>query len=190
MYRTATLPNPTLLTRGINGVWLARRWYYTPRTRRQYSVRQIAPGDRRLLAEFALTLNGTAIEREQGELDSMSSILFDRVLAAGDESAVGFAALESTAAGDRVIGIAAYTPSERDRAAFTVAVTRSYREELVGRTLLSTLLRHARRAGVARLEAEIHWANRPMHMLALSMGFGVHALPRDRMRRQLSLHLK
>ncbi len=137
----------------VSGAWLARRWYYTPRSRRAYSVRQISPGDRRLLAEFALGLTRAAPERERAAMQELTALLFDRVISTGADDAVGFAALENTAAGDRVIGVAAYAPTGKEGAEFRVAVANTYREEQVGRTLLATLLRHARRAGVPRLFA-------------------------------------
>ena len=172
------------------GAWLARRWYYTPKTHRAYSVRQIAAGDRRLLAEFALELTRLTPEREQAAAQAITGLLFDRVIAHGADSAVGFAALESTAAGDRVVGLAAYAPARPEGAEFGVAVAGAYRDEQVGRTLLSTLVRHARRAGVPRLIGEMTWSNRPMQMLAMSMGFVVEPVARDRQLRRLVLVLK
>jgi len=191
MHRTAVAPTSTRFPKGLSSAWLARRWYYTPRSHRAYSVRQISPGDRRLLAEFALSLTQGAAERDQQGLRSLTSILFDRVIVSdGGDTAVGFAALENTAAGDRVIGISAYAPSSQESADFIIAVANSYREEQVGRTLLSTLLRHAKRVGVPRLTGEMSWSNRPMQMLAMSMGFAVEPLPRDRNMRRLMLALK
>src|SRR3954471_19178533 len=188
MQRLAVAPNsraPSI------GPWLARRWYYTPRTHRAYSVRQISPGDRRLLAEFASTLTPARRDARADEHGAnlseaareLTHLLFDRVLGAPPDAGVGFVALENTAAGDRVIGVSAYAATERGTADFTVAVANSFREEQVGRTLLSTLLRHARRVGVPRLEGEIVWSNRAMQMLALSLGFGVEPLQSDRNRR-------
>jgi GNAT superfamily N-acetyltransferase len=190
MHRAAASPTPRFRT-GLSSAWLARRWYYTPRSHRAYSVRQISPGDRRLLAEFALSLNETAAERAQPGMQSLNEILFDRVISNdGVGSAVGFVALQNTAAGDRVIGAAAYAPSNDDGTNFIVAVANSFREEQVGRTLLSTLLRHAKRVGVPRFTGEMLWSNRPMHMLAMSMGFVVEQLPGDRNVRRLQLSLK
>jgi RimJ/RimL family protein N-acetyltransferase len=172
------------------GGWLARRWYYTPKTRRAYSVRQIAPGDRRLLAEFALTLGQCTADRELASVRELSDLLFDRVLAGGNEMAVGFAALESTAAGDRVVGVTAYAPENFDDAMFSVAVAEAFRDEQVGRTLLATLVRHAKRVGIRRLRGEMFWANRAMQRLGQSTGFSVEAVPNDRLRRSLVLTLK
>jgi len=174
----------------MSGAWLARRWYYTPKSRRAYSVRQISPGDRRLLAEFALGLTRAAPERELAVLQEMNGLLFDRVIASGREDAVGFAALENTAAGDRIIGAAAYAPTGKEGAEFRVAVAGGYRDEQVGRTLLATLVRHARRAGIPRLSAEMFWSNRAMQLLAMSMGFVVEPVSRDRNLRRLVLALK
>ena len=87
----------------------------------------ISPGDRRLLAEFALDLSRLASEKEMSAVRDMTTLLFDRVIATGPHGAVGFAALESTAAGDRVIGVAAYAPCD-DGAEFCVAVAGAYRE--------------------------------------------------------------
>ena len=167
----------------MSSSWLARRWYCAARTGRSYSVRQISPGDRRLLAEFALTFDG---ERDLDARRDLTAILFN----ANDSQALGFAALEATGAGDRVIGVAAYAPTHGDQADFTVAVAATYREEQVGRTLLSTLLRQARRAGVRHLQAETFWSNRPAQMLARSIGFSIQVAPRDRTRRLLTLELK
>ncbi len=177
---------------GVSNAWLARRWYYTPKTHRAYSVRQISPGDRRLLAEFALTLLPPASGNErEGGLRDLASMLFDRVIGAGTNDALGFAALEGTAAGDRVIGVAAYAPGGREEGVeFTVGVLPAYRDEQVGRTVLSTLLRQAKRAGIPRLAGEMHWSNRAMHTLARSLGFDVEAHPRDRNLRRLVLQLK
>src|SRR5262245_42347540 len=133
------------------GAWLARRWYYTPRSHRAYSVRQISPGDRRLLAEFALGLTRAATERELPVAQAITGLLLDRVIVHSRDHAVGFAALESTAAGDRVIGIAAYVPTGPEGAQFAVAVSGVYRDEQVGRTLLATLVRHARQIGRAHV---------------------------------------
>lgn len=167
---------------------LARRWYYTPKTRRAYSVRQVSPGDRRLLAEFMLGLKSQTAERDHAALHELTTVLFDRVILGGDD-AVAFVALENTQVGDRVIGVCAYAPSQ-DGADFSIAVANSYREEQVGRTLLSTLLRQAKRVGVRRLTGEMTWSNRAMHSLATSMGFQVLPLPRDRTCRLLVLELK
>ena len=169
--------------------WITRRWYYTPKSHRAYSVRQISPGDRRLLAEFALGLSRAAPEREAAAARAMTSMLFDRVILADQHGALGFAALESTAAGDRVIGVAAYALGE-DGAEFCVAVANSYRDEQVGRTVLRALGRHARRGGVTRLTGDMFWSNRPMQMLAMSTGFVVEPVPRDRNLRRLVLSLK
>jgi len=169
---------------------LARRWYYTPKTRRAYSVRQVSPGDRRLLAEFLLELKSGAGERDQPAIEDLTAVLFDRVIVGGDDAAVAFVALENTQAGDRVIGVCACAPSGPEGADFSIAVAHAYREEQVGRTLMSTLLRHAKRVGVRRLSGEMTWSNRAMHSLATSMGFQVLPLPRDRNYRLLVLELK
>jgi GNAT superfamily N-acetyltransferase len=190
MQRTAVAPFTTRFPQGVSSAWLARRWYYTPRSRRAYSVRQISHGDRRLLAEFALGLTRAAPERELDVIQQVNALLFDRVIGNGVDGSVGFAALENTTGGDRVVGVAAYAPFAGEGAEFRVAVSGPYREEQVGRTLLSTLVRHARRAGVPRLCAEMFWSNRPMQMLALSMGFVVEPVPRDRNLRRLVLSLK
>ena len=94
-------------------------------------------------------------------------MLFERVIAGGADNAVGFAALESAAGVDRVIGVAAYAPATDESASFSLAVAHTHREEQVGRILLSTLVRHAKRVCVPRLTGEMHWSNRPMQMLAI-----------------------
>ena len=188
--RLAHTPHKAPHTISTAGGWLARRWYYTPKSRRAYSVRQVAPGDRRLLAEFAMSLGGSATDRDLPTVRELSDMLFDRVLAGGSDMAVAFAALESTAAGDRVIGVAAYAPGAQEDATFAVAVASAYRGEQVGRTSLSTLVRHAKRAGIRRLSGEMAWSNRPMQLLAQSSGFTVEAVPGDRSRRSLVLSLK
>lgn len=169
--------------------WITRRWYYTPTTHRAYSVRQISPGDRRLLAEFALELSRDAPERELSAIRDITATLFDRVIVAGPHGAAGFAALESTAGGDRVVGAATCDPGP-DSARFCVAVTRAFRDEQVGTTLMSTLVRHARRTGITRLSGEMSWSNRPMQLLAQAMGFVVEPVTRDRNLRHLLLTLK
>jgi RimJ/RimL family protein N-acetyltransferase len=171
--------------------WVTRRWYYTPKSRRAYSVRPISPGDRRLLAEFVLGLSRAAPEREAPAVRTMSTMLFDHVITMGSEAgnSGGLVALESTAAGDRVVGAAAFT-SKDEGAEFCIAVTNSYRDEQVGRTLLSALIRQTRRVAITRLTGEMLWANRPMQMLAISMGFVVEPVPRDRNLRRLVLTLK
>ena len=169
---------------------LARRWYYTSSSHRAYSVRQISPGDRRLLAEFAMALTNSSPDRELGGIRQLTDLLFGRVILPGSDTAVGFAALEATGAGDRVIGAVAYAPTSLESADFSIAVAQSHREEQVGRTLLATLLRHARRVGVPQLAAEMLWSNRPMQMLAMSMGFSIEPLARDRTLRRLVLSLK
>lgn len=168
---------------------MTRRWYYMPKSRRAYSVRPISPGDRRLLAEFALELSRLAPERESSAVRDMTGLLFDRVLAAGAHGAVGIAALESSAAGDRIIGAAAYAPGH-DGAEFCVAVSGAYRTEQVGTTLMSALVRDARRVGIPRLSAEMLWSNRAMQLLAQSIGFAVEPVARDRNLRRLVLALK
>ncbi len=170
--------------------WLARRWYYTPKSRRAYSVRPVSPGDRRLLAEFVLALNTGGKDCDPASLRELTSMLFDRVIVAGNDTSVAFAALESTQGGDRVVGACAYAPLSHDGADFSVAVANSYRDEQVGRTLLTTLVRHAKRVGVRRLTGEMAWSNRPMQLLAQSMGFAIEPLQRDRTRRQLALELR
>jgi len=174
----------------LAGPWLARRWYYTPRTHRAYSVRQISSGDRRLLAEFALGLNADADDRELDSLRELADMLFERVLAGGNDMAAGFVALESTSVGDRVVGACAYAPDHGDSGRFSIAVASTYREEQIGRTLLSTLVRHAKRVGVPNLTGQMAWSNRPMQMLAMSMGFNVEPEPRNRNLRRLVLPLK
>jgi RimJ/RimL family protein N-acetyltransferase len=190
MQRAAPAPFIARFPEHMTSAWLARRWYYTPKSRRAYSVRQVSPGDRRLLAEFMLALTATATERDHGSLRELSSMLFDRVIVTSNDSAVAFAALENTQGGDRVVGVCAYAPMSTEGADFTMAVANSHREEQVGRTLLSTLLRHAKRVGVRRLTGEMAWSNRPMQMLATSMGFSVEPMQRDRNRRLLTLDLR
>jgi GNAT superfamily N-acetyltransferase len=190
MQRTDFAPFHARFPQGEAHTWLARRWYYTPRSHRAYSVRQVSQGDRRLLAEFALTLAQHTAETEIASLQELNDILFERVIAGGSDNAVGFAALESTAAGDRVIGVAAYAPTNDECASFSLAVAHTHREEQVGRILFSTLLHHAKRVRVPRLTGEMHWSNRPMQMLAISMGFAVEPVARDRNLRSLALALK
>jgi|SRR5689334_16695671 len=172
------------------GGWLARRWYYTPKSRRAYSVRQVAPGDRRLLAEFAMSLGQATTDRDLDSVRELSDMVFDRVLAGGSDMAAGFAALEGTSAGDRVIGVTAYAPSSAEEATFTIAVASTFRDEQVGHTLLTTLIRHAKRVGIRRLRGEMLWSNRAMQLLAQSTGFAVEPLTGDRTRRSLVLTLK
>jgi len=189
MQRSAVAPfttRPQLFA----SAWLARRWYYTPRSHRAYSVRQISPGDRRLLAEFALDLTHHAAERERDSVRELCDLLFDQVIGGGTREAAGFAALENTLGGDRVIGVCVCSAPDADGADFRVAVARTHREEQIGKTLMAALLRHARRIGVARLSGEMHWSNRPMQVLALSMGFAIEAVPRDRNLRRLVLALR
>jgi RimJ/RimL family protein N-acetyltransferase len=168
------------------GLGLSRRWYFT-RTRRAYSVRQVSPGDRRLLAQFLVELEAAGPERDQAALRDLTSMLFDRVIVGGGE---GVVALENTPDGDRVIGVCAYASSSHEGADFSIAVANSFRGEQVGRTLLATLLRQAKRVGVRRLTGEMTWSNRAMHGLASSMGFQILPLQRDRNGRLLVLDLK
>ena len=118
MHRTDLAPFHARFPQGAAHTWLTRRWYYTPRSHRAYSVRQISPGDRRLLAEFALTLGQHTADRELAAVQDLSDMLFERVIAGGADNAVGFAALENTAGGDRVIGVAAYAPASDDERQF------------------------------------------------------------------------
>jgi len=174
----------------MTGGWLARRWYYTPRSHRAYSVRQVSPGDRRLLAEFALELSRIATERELVAVRELSTLIFDRLLATGIHDSIGFVALENTAAGDRVVGICAYAAAGPEHSNFGVAVSAGFREEQVGRTLLATLVRHAKRVGITRLCGEICWSNRAMHRLATSLGFAIELVARDRKLRRVVLALR
>ena len=170
--------------------WLARRWYYTPRSHRAYSVRQISPGDRRLLAEFALGLSRAAPEREAAALRDLTSMLFDRVIATGAARCGGIRGAREhrgRRSRDRRRGLRARATTAPSSASPS---PNSYRDEQVGRTLLATLVRHARRVGVPRLTGEMFWSNRPMQMLAMSMGFAVEPVPRDRNLRRLVLALK
>lgn len=191
MHRTAVAPFFNRFPHGAAHAWLARRWYYTPKSHRAYSVREISPGDRRLLAEFALALMRAAPARDREAHQRFAQMLFDRVLPSAHR-ALGLLALENTSTGDRIIGAAAYAGADRCDAGeeFHIAVADDYRDEQVGRTLIATLLRHARRAGVTRLSGEMHWANRPMHALAESMGFVIEPLARDRNLRRLVLSLR
>jgi GNAT superfamily N-acetyltransferase len=186
---TASAPHARFVHNVASG-WLTRRWYYTPKSHRAYSVRQISPGDRRLLAEFSLALNQSSTERDLMAVRDLSDMLFDRVLSGGNDLASGFAALESTGGGDRVIGVSAYAPLSLESANFSVAVAATHRGEQVGRILLATLVRHAKRVGVRRLTGEMLWSNRPMQMLAQSLGFSIEPVARDRTLRRLSLGLK
>ena len=118
-------------------------------------------------------------------------MLFERVISAGVQNAVGFAALESTVAGDRVIGVCAYSPAPRGPGAeFCIAVAQGCREEQIGRTLLATLVRQAKRSGIGQLCGEMHWSNRAMQALAMSMGFAIEPVARDRNRRRVVLALR
>jgi N-acetylglutamate synthase-like GNAT family acetyltransferase len=175
----------------MSGGWLARRWYYTPRTHRAYSVRQVSPGDRRLLAEFALGLSRIANEQELAAVRELSSMIFDRVFDTGSHDAIAFVALENTAGGDRVVGVCAYSVAgNHDPGNFCVAVAEGFRDEQVGRTLLATLVRHAKRAGVSRLFGETCWSNRAMQRLAASLGFAIEPVARDRKLRRVVLTLR
>jgi len=186
MHRAVIAPSAARFVQGSASAWLARRWYYTARTHRAYSVRQAAPGDRRLLAEFAVSVT----PHSEDDRVALTTLLFDGGIADADDGSVGFVALENTVGGDRVIGLCAYAPAGRESCVFSIAVANSFREEQVGRTLLTTLLRHARRVGVRRLEGEISWSNRAMQMLAFSMGFVVETVAADRSRRRLVLALR
>jgi hypothetical protein len=129
-----------------------------------------------LLAEFALGLTRTAPERERGAARELTDLLLEHVILGGD--AVGFAALENTTVGDRVIGACAVAAGGEGNAEFRVAVAESHRGEQIGRI------------GIHRLGGDMHWSNRPMQMLALSMGFVFEPVPRDRNLRRVVLALK
>jgi RimJ/RimL family protein N-acetyltransferase len=189
MQRVASVPLVPPHVLPLTSAWLARRWYLTLKTHRAYSVRQVSPGDRRLLAEFVLELN-VATGRDQAAVHDLTTMLLERVIGSTRDGALAFVALENAHGGDRVIGVCAYAPTRNDGADFVVGVANSYRGEQVGRTLLSTLLRQAKRVGVRRLSGEMDWSNRAMQMLAASLGFSVEPLQRDRNRRQLVLELK
>lgn len=189
MQRVAFAPSSPTRVPPIANAWQARRWYYTPKSRRAYSVRQVSPGDRRLLAEFMVEINATAHERDHASLNELSTMLFDRVIV-GAEGAAAFVALEHAHGVDHVVGVCAYAAAARDGADFAVAVSNAFRGEQVGRTLLSMLVRHAKRVGVRKLAAEMTWSNRAMHALATSTGFQVLPSPRDRNVRLLVLELK
>jgi RimJ/RimL family protein N-acetyltransferase len=186
MQRAVIVPSSARFVNGTSGAWLARRWYYTAKTHRAYSVRQVSPGDRRLLAEFAVSVT----PHSEDDRVALTSLLFEGVVADAEDGSVGFVALENTSAGDRVIGVCAYAPQGHESCAFAIAVANSFREEQVGRTLLSTLLRHAKRVGVRRLEGEMSWSNRAMQMLAFSMGFVVETVATNRSRRRLVLAIR
>jgi GNAT superfamily N-acetyltransferase len=188
MQRTEAAAPDARHSPGLTKAWLARRWYYTPDSR-AYSIRQASLGDRRLLARFALDLTQAAHGRELVALQDLTRLVFEEVLPAAGQGAAGFVALENTAAGDRVIGVSAYACAAGTDAQFCVAVADGFRGEQIGRTLLSALLRHAKRAGVRRLQAEMLWSNRPMQMLAASMGFSVEPSAQDRNQRRLLLAL-
>ena len=175
---------------GMTGAWLARSWYYTPRSHRAYSIRQVSPGDRRLLAEFALELSRVATGRELADVRDLSTLIFDGVLATGVHDAVAFVALENTTAGDRVIGVCGYVAAAPQQSNFSVAVAEAYRGEQVGRTLLATLVRHAKRVGIPRLAGDTCWSNRAMHRLATSLGFVVEPVASDRKLRRVVLTLR
>jgi hypothetical protein len=81
MQRAVTAPSIAKFVQGSAGAWLARRWYYTARTHRAYSIRQVSPGDRRLLAEFAVLLT-PHIEDDRAAL---TTLVFDRLIADADD---------------------------------------------------------------------------------------------------------
>jgi GNAT superfamily N-acetyltransferase len=151
---------------------------------------QISPGDRRLLAEFALGLTRAAPERELAVLQEMNGLLFDRVIASGREDAGRLRRAGEHRRGRPDHRRGRVRPDGKEGAEFRVAVAGGYRDEQVGRTLLATLVRHARRAGIPRLSAEMFWSNRAMQLLAMSMGFVVEPVSRDRNLRRLVLALK
>ena len=140
-----------------------------------------------MLAQFMGEVDVAATERDRSSLRELTSLLFDRVIVGTGEGAV---ALETTPGGDRVIGVCVYSPAGDEGAEFSIAVSPAFRTEQVGRTLLETLVRHAKRLGVRRLSAEMTWSIRAMHALATSLGFQVLPLPRDRGLRLLVLDLK
>lgn len=194
---TTAIASRARLALAASSGWLARRWYYTPDSHRAYSVRQISPGDRRLLAEFVLQLERSVGSKDrdrtaadQAALADLSAMLFDHVLAPDTNAAVGFVALENAGGGDRIIGVSACAPKALDEATFAVAVAASHRGEQVGRILLTTLVRHAKRVGLRRLSAHMNWSNRPMQLLAQSLGFAVEPVEADRNLRRLRLELR
>ena len=88
-------------------------------------------------------------DRELAACVQLTDLLFGRVIVAGSDTAAGFAALETTAAGDRVIGAVAYAPDQpRERGRFCIAVAKPIARSRWGARCSSTLLRHAKRVGV------------------------------------------
>ena len=114
MHRTDLAPFHARFPQGAAHTWLARRWYYTPRIASR--VQRAADLARAIAACWRSSrwrsTRHTA-DRELACMQELSDMLFDRVIAGGADNAVGFAALENTAGGDRVIGVAAYAPDER-----------------------------------------------------------------------------
>ena len=137
MHRTDIAPIHARFPLGGSIGSLARRWYYTPRSHRAYSVRQISPGDRRLLAEFALALTQSTPDRELAGVRQLTDVLFDRVISRA--ATRRWDSLRSSPPGRAIVSSERwrYAPTSRENADFCIAVAHTHREEQVGRTLLA-----------------------------------------------------
>jgi acetyltransferase len=60
--------------------------------------------------------------------------------------------------------------ADLDSAEFALVVAEDWRRSGLGKSLVKTLMRHARLAGVRRLCADVLWENEPVHRLMRSLG--------------------
>lgn len=90
-----------------------------------------------------------------------------------------FVAIENTAAGRQVVGLAQYALEDDTSCEFALVVADSWQGRGLGRRLLQTLLGSAQRSGLTQMYGDVLRENRAMLGLARAFGFSVSHSPLD-----------
>ena len=131
-------------------------------------LRRLEPADAERLQAFVRRLSARSrLERFFAPVNELSPKQLERITSG---AAFSLAALDDDGA---IFGLAEYACEQPGRAEIAVVVADEWQGRGVGEQLVAALLRHAERAGIARLEGVTRAGNEAMRRLARKLGFGL-----------------
>jgi len=144
-------------------------------------VRPIRPEDAALERAFVASLSEeTRYFRFFYQLNELSPAMLARFTQVDYDREMALVAIDETASGRAIVGIARYTMDPgRESAEFAIVIADAWQKRGVGRALMDRLVGCARARGLATIAGSVLRSNRKMLQFTESLGFAAHDDPDD-----------
>ena len=154
------------------------------------TIRPIRPDDDEMVRAFLRGLSRASTSNRLLSGRNLTPAEIDHLTHIDYEKEMAFVAVTSVDGHESEIGVARYVrDDDRTSAEFALLIADAWQRQGVGTLLLSTLLRHARSAGIVRIHGTTYSINKAMIDLARKLGFAVISVPSDATILELAISL-